>query len=140
MGYFATADDVYAHVGKLFQEIVADPELGPEFQKADTVVQYAYREPEATITVKMRSGQDLQVDLGETQLEPEVVMAMDADVAHRFFLGQVNVTIALARGEIKAKGPVAKILKLVPVVKPAFPRYRALLEAAGREDLVGAAS
>ena len=140
MGYFATADDVYAHVGKLFQEIVADPELGPEFQKADTVVQYAYREPDATITVKMRSGQDLQVDLGETQLEPEVVMAMDADVAHRFFLGQVNVTIALARGEIKAKGPVAKILKLVPVVKPAFPRYRALLEAAGREDLVGAAS
>src|ERR1019366_2298302 len=54
-----------------------------------------------------------KVDLGETQLEPEVIMTMDADTAHRFWLGKVNVTMALARGQIKAKGPVAKILKLV---------------------------
>ena len=63
-------------------------------------------------------------------------MTMDADTAHRFWLGKVNVTIAIARGQIRTKGPVAKILKLVPLVKPVFPRYRAQLEAAGRADLV----
>ena len=57
---------------------------------------------------------------------------MEADTAHRFWLGKVNVTVALARGEIKAKGPVAKILKLVPLTKPVFPRYKAQLEAEGR--------
>ena len=62
-------------------------------------------------------------------MEPEVVMTMDADTAHRFWLGKVNVTVALARGQMKAKGPVAKILKLVPLTKPVFPRYRAQLEA-----------
>ena len=41
------------------------------------------------------------------------------------------MTTALARGQIKASGPVAKILKLVPLTKPAFPRYKALLEAHG---------
>ena len=56
-------------------------------------------------------------------------MSMEADTAHRFWLGQVNVTVALARGQMKAKGPVAKILKLVPLVKPVFPRYKAQLEA-----------
>jgi hypothetical protein len=45
------------------------------------------------------------------------------------------VTVALARGQIKAKGPVAKILRLVPLTKPVFPRYKAQLEAAGRSDL-----
>ena len=55
-------------------------------------------------------------------------MTMDADTAHRFWLGKVNVTVALARGQMKAKGPVAKILKLVPLAKPVFPRYRAQLE------------
>ena len=65
-------------------------------------------------------------------------MSMAADTAHRFFLGHVNVTVALARGEIRARGPVAKILKLVPLVKPFFPRYEALLEAQGRTDLVTA--
>jgi hypothetical protein len=34
---------------------------------------------------------------------------------------------------------VAKILKLVPLVKPVFPRYRAMLESSGRTDLVEAA-
>jgi putative sterol carrier protein len=79
------------------------------------------------------------VDCGPTNMEPEVVMSMEADTAHRFWLGKVNVTVALARGQMKAKGPVAKILKLVPLVKPVFPRYRALLEQDGREDLLEAA-
>ena len=63
-------------------------------------------------------------------------MSMAADTAHRFWLGQVNITVALARGQIKAKGPVAKILKLVPLAKPVFPRYQAELEAQGRDDLI----
>ena len=69
-------------------------------------------------------------------MEPEVVMTMDADTAHRFWLGKVNVTVALARGQMKAKGPVAKILKLVPLVKPVFPRYRKMLEESQRRDLL----
>jgi hypothetical protein len=112
--YFKDADEVYAYIGRLFEELAEDDELAPQFRKANTIVQYRYR-------------------------EPEVVMTMDADTAHRFWLGRVNVTVALARGQMKAKGPVAKILKLVPLVKPVFPRYRAILEQAGREDLLEAA-
>jgi hypothetical protein len=37
---------------------------------------------------------------------------------------------------MKAKGPVAKILKLVPLTKPIFPRYRQMLEEEGRQDLI----
>jgi hypothetical protein len=33
---------------------------------------------------------------------------------------------------------VAKILKLVPLVKPVFPRYQAQLEEQGRADLAQA--
>jgi len=139
VAYFRDEQEVYDHIGKLFQDLMRDDELLPKFQKANTVVQYAFRDPESRITVKMLEGQDPQVDLGSTDLDPEVTMTMDADIAHRFWLGKVNVTVALARGQMKAKGPVAKILKLVPLVKPVFPRYRAQLEAAGRSDLVQAA-
>jgi putative sterol carrier protein len=138
LAYFKDADEVYAYIGKLFQDLTEDEELAPKFRKANTVVQYQYREPESTITVKLIEGEDGQVDLGETSLEPEVVMSMEADTAHRFWLGEVNVTVALARGQMKAKGPVAKILKLVPLTKPVFPRYRQMLEQSGREDLLEA--
>ncbi|MGH2713135.1 MAG: SCP2 sterol-binding domain-containing protein [Thermoleophilaceae bacterium] len=138
MPYFKDADEVYATIGKLFEHLAEDDELGPKFRTANTIVQYRYRQPESLITVKLIEGEDGRVDCGETALEPEVVMTMDADTAHRFWLGQVNVTVALARGQMKAKGPVAKILKLVPLVKPVFPRYRRQLEDAGRRDLLEA--
>ena len=139
MAYFKDAGEVYAYIGRLFEELARDDELAPKFSKANTIVQYHYREPESTITVKLIDGEDGQVDCGTTTMEPEVVMTMDADTAHRFWLGKVNVTVALARGQMKAKGPVAKILKLVPLVKPVFPRYRRLLEENGRQDLLEAA-
>ena len=135
MGYFKDADEVYAVLGRLFREIAADPELGPRFRQANTVVRYEYSDPDSVITVRLAEGEGDDVEFGEPAREPEVTMMMAADTAHRFWLGEVNVTVALARGEIKAKGPVAKILKLVPLAKPVFPRYNAQLEEQGRADL-----
>ena len=136
MAYFKDAQEVYGTIGKLFQDLAEDDELGPKFRKANTIVRYEFRDPDSTITTRLQEGQPGQVDFGESEMEPDVVMSMDADTAHRFWLGQVNVTVALARGQIKASGPVAKILKLVPLTKPVYPRYKAQLEADGREDLV----
>jgi putative sterol carrier protein len=139
VAYFRDADEVYKYIGRLFEQLAEDEELAPKFRNANTIVQYQYRDPESQITLKLMEGDDGQVDCGETDMEPEVVMTMEADTAHRFWLGKVNVTVALARGQMKAKGPVAKILKLVPLTKPIFPRYRALLEQNGRQDLIEAA-
>ncbi len=136
MPYFKDADEVYATLGKLFQDLAVDEELAPKFRRANTIVRYEFTDPDSAITVRLQEGQSGDVDLGESEMEPEVTMSMAADTAHEFWLGQVNITVALARGQIKAKGPVAKILKLVPLTKPVFPRYKAQLEAQGRDDLV----
>jgi hypothetical protein len=135
LGYFQNDQEVYDTIGKLFEDLRDDTELFQKFQKANTIVRYEFREPDSQITVKMLDGELGQVDLGASELEPEVTMSMEADTAHRFWLGKVNITVALARGQIKAQGPVAKILKLVPLVKPVFPRYQAQLEEQGRTDL-----
>jgi putative sterol carrier protein len=139
LAYFRDDQEVYAYIGKLFEDLSVDPELSPKFRKADTIVQYQYRNPESQITVRMKESEEPKVDLGSTDMEPEVVMTMEADTAHKFWLGKINVTVALARGQMKAEGPVAKILKLVPLVKPVFPKYRQQLAESGREDLVDVA-
>ena len=136
MAYFKDAQEVYDTIGKLFVDLSHDDELGPRFRKADTIVRYDYRDPESQITLRLQPDQPGDVDFGESDMEPDVVMSMEAYTAHRFWLGQVNVTVAMARGQIKAKGPVAKILKLVPLTKPVFPRYKKQLEEQGRSDLI----
>jgi putative sterol carrier protein len=123
MGYFKDANEVYEVIGALFVELLADPELGPRLCRANTIVQYRHTDPDCVLTVRLIDDGGERVDLGETALEPDVVMSMAADTAHRFWQGEVNVPVALARHEMTASGPVAKILKLVPAVKPVFPRY-----------------
>jgi hypothetical protein len=141
MPYFKDADDVYANLGLFLRQLAVDPEMEPALKRADTTFQLRMRNPDSTMTVRTpQDEQPAQVDLGDTTLHPEVVLQLDADTAHRFWLGQVNVAVALANGDIRARGPVAKVLKLVPLVKPGFPRYRQQLEAAGREDLLASAS
>ena len=135
MAYFERAQDVYETIGTLFSSLVAgEDDLSAAFLGADTVVRYRYTDPDAVITVSLCPG-DGRVEFGESDLEAEVVMSMSADTAHRFWLGEVNVTTALARGDIRAEGPVAKLLKLVPLAKPAFPRYRQQLIDQGRPEL-----
>ena len=96
MGRFKDDGDVYRLIGRLFEELAADPELATRFRKTNTTVQYRMSNPDAQITVDMRPDTEMRVDLGPTDLDPEVVMTMDADTAHRFWLGKVNVTVALA--------------------------------------------
>ena len=43
---------------------------------------------------------------------------------------------ALARRQIIAKGPIPKILKLLPAVSPMYEMYPRILREMGREDLI----
>lgn len=135
MAYFKDAAEVYKYVGGVFQQALEDPELGPKFADSGVVLKLSYTDPASKLVVDMPSGKVL---CGESAdgISPTVEMFMTSDVAHRFWLGKVNISMALAKGDMRAKGPVPKILKLVPMAKQAFPRYRALLESDGRTDLL----
>lgn len=130
MSAFSTAQDVYDRIGRVMQELAADPELTAVFQQADTCVRYELRDPDSAITVGSRGGAPVRVDFGPSEQEPEVVIAMDADVAHSYLLGEVDMTVALARGQMTAEGPVTKILAVLPVFEPLLPRYRAIVSPA----------
>jgi SCP-2 sterol transfer family len=134
--YFQSADELYRYLGRLLQELSDDPDLGPRFRQANTIVQFRTTNPDAVVTVKLLEGQEGRVDCGPTELEPQVELSMESDLAHRFWLGLVSPTKELARGNMQAKGPVAKILKLVPLARPGFERYIERLWAEGRDDLL----
>jgi hypothetical protein len=137
MPYFKDAEDVYANLGLFLRQLSVDPEMTPALKRVDTTFQLRTRHPDSVLTVRTpRDEEPPQVDLGDTTLRAEVVLQLDADTAHRFWLGQINVAVALANGDIRARGPAEKVLKLVPLVKPGLSRYRQQLEASGREDLL----
>jgi len=48
----------------------------------------------------------------------------------------VNLVQALSKGEMKAKGPIPAILKLLPAIKPAYTLYPQHLREIGKGDKV----
>ena len=130
MPVFKDDQEVYQYIGKLFQDLADDDELGPKFRKADTIVQYKYTNPDSQITVKMKDGEEGQVDFGDDEMQPEIVMSMEADTAHKFWLGKVNVTMALAKGQMKAKGPGGEDPEAGAAGEAGVPRYQEMLEQA----------
>ena len=136
MNYFADAEDVYGTIGRMLELVGEDEQLG--VHQVDTVIRTELTDPSSAITVSLRPWEATRVDFGETEMEAEIRMSMPADVAHRFWLGEVNVPLAVARGQMEASGPAAKMLRLVPLLQPVFPRYRELLIEQGREDLARA--
>jgi hypothetical protein len=124
---FADAQDVYDRIGRVMQELASDPELTPHFREADTCVRFELHEPESAITIGSRGGAPVRIDFGESDQEPEVVIEMGAGVAHSYLLGELDMTVALARGQMTAEGPVNKILAVLPAFEPLLPRYRALV-------------
>jgi hypothetical protein len=136
LSYFRDADEVYRVLGGMLEILGEDEELA--IGRADTVIENRYSDPDAVITITLRPEKRAVVEYGDSATEAEIVLTMASDVAHRFWLGEVNVPLALAHGDMTATGPTPKLLALVPLLQPVFPRYRELLSEQGRADLAEA--
>lgn len=114
MAHFESDVEVYDQLGGILSNLVYNSSRREQLRQADAVVQFAFRSPDATVTFDVRAGKRVRVDLGDTKLRPDVVLAMDADTGRALLTGELSPTVALARGDVRTKGPVSKVLRLVP--------------------------
>ncbi|GAB4110156.1 MAG: hypothetical protein Fur005_14820 [Roseiflexaceae bacterium] len=142
MPVFKNYDDLYSCLSKLYDEAKRDGQIAPKIKDSNLVIQFRYDDPHAVVTINASAppsqsdGSFFDVMWGEVNLKPDIEMSMKADVAHQFWHGKVNLMAALARRQIVAKGPIPKILKLLPAVEPMYEMYPRILRDLGREDLI----
>lgn len=142
MSVFKSYDELYSYFGRLYDQAKGDSRVAPKIKDSNLVIQFRYDEPKAIVTInaaKPPTQPNAYFDVlwgDDTGLKPDIEMSMKADVAHQFWHGKVNLMAALARRQIVAKGPIPKILKLLPAVEPMYEMYPRILREMGREDLV----
>lgn len=141
MAVFKSYDELFTCMGRLYDEAKRDSRIAPKIKDSHMVIQFRYDDPQAVVTINAaapptQSDSYFDVLWGDNSLKPDVEMSMRADIAHQFWHGKVNLMAALARRQIVAKGPIPKILKLLPAVEPMYEMYPALLHEIGRDDLV----
>ena len=134
MGDSPTPDEFRIVIDRAFSIMSLDPDMGPKLRDADTPQRFDF--PDVDLVVNIGSADRDAADghclvwewSDDVPWEPVVEMTMNSDVANRYFQGKENVSLAIARRRIKTKGNIKKALALLPITKPVFPQYRAMLE------------
>ncbi|MBX9721640.1 MAG: SCP2 sterol-binding domain-containing protein [Candidatus Obscuribacterales bacterium] len=132
MSVFSSTDELQQVMQELWLEIKRTEEMAEKLVASKLVVQFRYREPEGLVTIDCSDGLEMKILVGETDIKPLIEMSMKADIAHEFWLGKVNVPMALMMGKIVSRGPTPKALALLPVIKPAYIIYPKVLEIRGK--------
>jgi len=136
MKAFASADELYAVITP-FLDRVTTGNLRSKFSAVGDMVLITYSDPDAQFLLdtrhdppQVRVGDDASVD------SPDIELSMSADNGHKLWLGELNITSALATRKIKVSGPLMKLLGLVPVFQPVYAEYRSYLTEIGRPELL----
>lgn len=136
MAIFTDTEHLYSVLIPFFEMLKSDAEIGPKILSSGLIIQFRYTEPEAIITIHCP---DEKVLKGEINSEPTVTMSMKADTAHKFWLGNLNLMVALTKREIIAKGPIASTMKLLPIIKNSYSMYKEFLAGIGMEETINPA-
>ncbi|MBU2550450.1 MAG: hypothetical protein KKB20_18735 [Proteobacteria bacterium] len=139
--YYRDADHLYEIYGYFLGRILQDPKIGTKMGKAGIIIKFIYTDPEAEVTIDLKNPPDREgwhgtYYLGPCEVQEDVWSKQSADHSHRFWHGLENPIASVARGKVKQGGKVTAMLKLLPVVKPAFQMFPVALEEMGYTDLI----
>src|ERR671919_2142383 len=119
-------------IDRVFSMMSEDPDMGPKLRDADVPQRFEFTDLDLVVNIRAADdGEDGNLHWewsDEVDWEPRVKMAMSSETANKYFQGKENVAMAIARRRIKSGGDVKAALSLIPITKPIYARYRALVE------------
>jgi putative sterol carrier protein len=123
MAVFKDKNLVEELFGELWSKMINETEFGPRIKKDGLSIMYKVNDPDVVMFV---DGDGPLFGAEAEKKVPMVIMKMSGDTVHQFWLKKLNIPKALALRHIKAKGPVVKVLQLLPMLKPGqvlYPGY-----------------
>lgn len=108
---------------ELWARMIDEYGFGEKLKEEGITIKYVTKNPEVVMYI------DENGPLFNEEAEKKkavVTMRMDGETVHKFWLKKLDVAQAMATRKIKSKGPVAKSLKLLPMLKPGheiYPEY-----------------
>ena len=131
MAAYRDRDEMVEIFGTLAQR-VASSHAAKALHDAGMVVSFVYHNPDLVLIMDgltpAEGEQPMAMRFDVAAPAPDVTFECSADVGHQFWSGKLDVPQALGRGIVKARGSIAKALKLLPMMPPLYEAYRAMME------------
>ena len=115
-----TAEELFA---ELWTKMIKETDFGEKLVENGMTILFEVNDPDVTMYVDENGPV-----FGEEAAKKNAVVTlkMSGDTVHKYWLKKVNIAKALAMRKIKAKGPINKVLQILPLLKPGqemYPEY-----------------
>lgn len=124
---------------KFWEKAIQDSEVVEKLTKAKIVVRFDIEEPEVHMTINFRDpgpNGEIGTLAFDSDASPEIIVWSKSETTNKFWQGKLNTTVALARGQVKLDGSVAKALGLLSKIKPLYAIYPEVLKELGLDSLI----
>ena len=133
---FESNDALYNAMEMMAEKVRNDQPLFKKLVSTNIVCQMKFTNLDSASVTARAKDNELDFEFGESSIKPDATVSGTDDVFVKFWQGKVNLTMAMAKGQIKLGGAVASIMKLVPRLKGCYPKWIEVLEEIGRSDLI----
>lgn len=127
MAAFNETELMYEVLGDLWNYVIRETEFGPKLKEYGITYKFVISDPTGYVFVS----HDKVITGNEANQDAVITMELSADTVHDFWLKKVNLPVALATRKIKSKGPIPKVLKILPYLKPVYELYPKYCEKHG---------
>jgi len=134
MGSFKNAKEFREVMDRTFELMSTDAQMGPKLREAETPQRFEFPDLDLVVNItaadEVVDGQNLIWTWSDdVDWSPKVKMTMSSSTANKYFQGKENIAMAIARRRIKTGGDVKAALALIPITKPIYESYQAMVAA-----------
>lgn len=122
MSPFKDVNHMYEFLEDLWKYIVFEAGLGEKMKEYGVSYKYVISEPNGYLYVDP----EMVITGSEANKDAVITMELSAETIVKFWTKKLSLPVALATRKIKSKGPIPKVLKMLPALKPVyeiFPEY-----------------
>lgn len=124
MAMYRDTEHMYQVLGNLWQYVIRETEFGAKLEEYEITYKFVIKDPDGYVFVS----HDKVVTGSDANRDAVITMELSGETVHNFWLKKVNLPVALATRKIKSKGPIPKVLKILPYLKPVYELYPSYCE------------
>ena len=139
MTKFESKEQFQEVFNKFWEKATTFDEIMEKLAKSQVVVRFDVEDPEVHMTINFRDpgpNGEIGTLTFDSDVEPEISVWSKSETTNKFWQGKLNTTVAMARGQVKLDGSVAKALGLLSKIKPLYEVYPEILKEMDLNDMV----
>lgn len=125
MAVFASDQQLYEVLQRVFEELSAEPEKVAPFTQSNLVIRLILSDPDAEVLLDGRQP-PLEVFYGPTPGQANLEFSMPADLLHRIWMDEESTSAAFFGGRIKSKGSLLRATHLIELFRHIEQLYPAI--------------